>query len=327
LRVAGAAVSARKDLTALTRRLANRGLYSRFKHFFEKKYDVVFVSTGGIADCAWFPDLIAEISRTAVPLVFFIQSNAEGVVHEEPVRARLRDIYERAALMIFLSEHNHRLAERQLGWRFPNFRILMNPLREPLGHPLPWPDADDGQVRFAEVARLEVGDKRQDQLLEALSATEWQDRNWTLTFFGSGPDEGHIRRLIEFYGLQERAKIGGFVADFNEIWRQHHLHILTSHKEGMPLSLIESMACGRPAVVTRAGGNAELIRDNREGFVSPGMHPEVIRETLERAWSQRERWPEMGQAAFARADQVVPKDWAAQMLALLQSAATKGNLK
>ena len=83
------------------------------------------------------------------------------------------------------------------------------------------------------------------------------------------------------------------------------------------------MACGRPALVTRAGGNAELVRDGVDGFVSPGMHPEVIRETLEQAWAERSRWQEMGRAAFARADQLVPKDWAAQMLALVESVAAK----
>jgi glycosyltransferase involved in cell wall biosynthesis len=55
------------------------------------------------------------------------------------------------------------------------------------------------------------------------------------------------------------------------------------------------MFCGRPAVVTRTGGNHELLRDNEDGFVSAGEHPEVIRETLERAWSNRQRWPEMGE--------------------------------
>jgi glycosyltransferase involved in cell wall biosynthesis len=88
----------------------------------------------------------------------------------------------------------------------------------------------------------------------------------------------------------------------------------------MPLALIESMSCGRPALVTRAGGSAELIRDGVEGFVSPGMDPEIIRETLERAWAHRDMWQAMGRAAFARADRLVPKNWAAQLLSLLESA-------
>ena len=225
--------------------------------------------------------------------------------------------------MIFLSQHNFQLAERQLAWRFPKAKILMNPLRTPMSQPLPWPVVENGQLRLAEVARFEVADKRQDQLLEALSTDAWKERDWSLTFFGSGPDENHIRELIRLYGLQEKAHIGGHLADFRDIWRDHHLHILPSFREGMPLALIESMSCGRPAVVTRAGGNAELIQDGITGFVSPGMHPEIIRETLERAWTERGRWSEMGQAAFARANQIVPRDWAAQMLALVETAAAR----
>jgi L-malate glycosyltransferase len=323
LRQAGATVRVRGDLKPLTRRFAVRGWYSRFKRFFAEHHDAIFVSTGGIADCAWFPDLLPEIERCQSPLIFFIQSNAEGMVHDQRVRDSLRAVFQRAALVIFLSQHNYQLAERQLAWRFPNARILMNPLRTPMSHPLSWPNTADGLLHIAEVARFEVADKRQDQLLEALSSDCWKDRNWSLTFFGSGPDENHVRQLISFYGLQDKVKIGGHVADFRCIWKNQHLHILPSFREGMPLALIESMSCGRPALVTRAGGNAELVRDGVDGFVSPGMHPEIIRETLERAWIARDRWPEMGRAAFARADQTVPKDWASQMLALVESAAAK----
>ena len=321
LRQAGATVAVRRDLTPLKRRLAGRGLYSRFKKFFAEYYDAIFISTGGIDDCAWCPDLLAEIERSQSPVVFFIQSNAEGVVRDQIIRDSLRALYQRAALVIFLSQHNLRLAERQLAWRFPKATILMNPLRTPMLQPLPWPEAGHDILRLAEVARFEVADKRQDQLLEALSTDIWKCRNWSLTFFGSGPDEKHISQLIKLYGLQDKVSVGGHLADFKDIWQNHHLHILPSFREGMPLALIESMSCGRPALVTRAGGNAEIVQDGVEGFVSPGMHPEIVGDTLERAWAARDRWPEMGQAAFARASQLVPKDWAAQMLALIQTAA------
>ena len=108
--------------------------------------------------------------------------------------------------------------------------------------------------------------------------------------------------------------------DFREIWRKNHLHILPTAYEGIPLSLIESMFCGRPALVTRAGGNAEWIRDGIDGFVSPGMHPEIIHETLERAWRERERWNDMGRQAFARADEMIPKNWAETLLSIIESA-------
>src|SRR4029077_10321698 len=117
-----------------------------------------------------------------------------------------------------------------------------------------------------------------------------KERNWQLTLFGEGPDRKHVEDLIQYFGLRDRDRLCGQVRDFREIWRSQHFHILNSHSEGLSLALIESLYCGRPALVTRAGGNAELVRDGIEGFVSPGMHPEIIAETLERAWTHRERW-------------------------------------
>jgi hypothetical protein len=64
-----------------------------------------------------------------------------------------------------------------------------------------------------------------------------------------------------------------------------------------------------------------LVANGQEGFVSPGMHPEIIGETLERAWSARDRWAEMGQAAFVRADKFVSPDLDANLLQFVEAAA------
>jgi glycosyltransferase involved in cell wall biosynthesis len=114
--------------------------------------------------------------------------------------------------------------------------------------------------------------------------------------------------VIRYFGLEDRVTLCGFERDFVKIWMDHHLHILISRGEGLALALIESMFCGRPAVITRTGGNHELLRDNKDGFVSVGEDPEIIREALERAWMDRHRWPEMGEAAFQRANEWIPRD-------------------
>jgi glycosyltransferase involved in cell wall biosynthesis len=43
---------------------------------------------------------------------------------------------------------------------------------------------------------------------------------------------------------------------------------MASSGEGKPLALTEAMLCGRPAVVTDVGGNAELVSDRVTGFVT-----------------------------------------------------------
>jgi L-malate glycosyltransferase len=316
----GATIYIRHELNVLSRRLADYSLHSRFRSFFAMPHDVLFISTGGIADCAWIPDLKQALLQTNIPIVYFIQANAEGIVSAEPIRQSLRDLYKAAAHIIFLSRHNQKLAERQLAWKLHKSQIVMNPIRELIEKPLPWILNSEDPLQFAEVARLEVADKQQDHLLEALSSPQWKTRNWRLTFFGSGPDESHIRRLIDFYELTDKVEVGGYVSDFREIWQNQHIHILPSRREGMPLSLIESMACGRPALVTRAGGSPELIDDHINGFVCPGMHPEILRESLEQAWNMRDRWETMGQAAAAKIQSVVPKDWAYQILSIVENA-------
>jgi glycosyltransferase involved in cell wall biosynthesis len=321
LRQSGAMVFPRQGLNAVTRRLSERRLYSRFKQFFAGGHDVIFLSMGGVADCIWIPDLLCCLKQTTVPVVVFVQANAEGVVGEESHREILRDFYARAALVIFLSKHNYQLAERQLAWRFPHAETIMNPLREKVPDALAWPDEAGGQMRFAEVARLEVVDKQQDHLLEALSTDAWKSRNWKLTFYGAGEDEVHIRRLINFYGLQSKVEIGGFVSSFHEIWANNHLHILPSRREGMPLALIESMACGRPALVTMAGGSPELVDQDISGFICPGMHPEVLNKTLERAWEKRGQWHTMGLAARTKICSVLHENWASFILSRIKAAA------
>ena len=57
-----------------------------------------------------------------------------------------------------------------------------------------------------------------------------------------------------------------------QVWRDHHIALfLSKYREGMPRTIIEAAAAGRPIVTTDIPGNRDLVRDGREGFlVEPG---------------------------------------------------------
>ena len=74
----------------------------------------------------------------------------------------------------------------------------------------------------------------------------------------------------------------------------NHLLVLPSRAEGTPLALVEAMLCGRPAVITDVGGNAEWIADGRTGFVAEAASARSFGATLERAWLARADWQKMG---------------------------------
>jgi len=298
----------------LQRRMAAKGWYSRFGRMKRWGPDLICVSLGATCDPFWQRDLLEMLQMNSAPQLFIVQANAEGFIKGDAQREALRPLYTSALRIICVSRANATLLERQLAAALPNVLILPNPIRSRLEKPLAWPDNASGAVHFATVARYDVDCKCQDQTLEAFASPEWENRNWRLSLFGSGADEIYLRDLIGYYGLQKHVSISGYERDFRKIWAGNHLHILNSRAEGLTLALIESMFCGRPAVITRAGGNHELLRDGIDGFVSPGSDPDIIRETFEIAWASREKWQLMGESAFQRATDWIPSDLGVRLL-------------
>jgi glycosyltransferase involved in cell wall biosynthesis len=301
----GGMVFAYAPLNRITSRTVSRGLYSRFRRL--KRWHPEVVCTSGPPATPYRDrDLYRFLRAHTGGQVFIIQGNAEWYITGQAERDALRALYRSARRIICVSRDNAELLQRQLTSTLP-IAILPNPIRTRLEHPLPWPN-DSEQVRFAIVGRYDVGSKCQDRVLQALATSQWKGRNWRLDLFGSGPDGTYLQDVIRYFGLGDRVTLCGFERDFMKIWMDHHLHILISRAEGLALALIESMFCGRPAVITRTGGNHELLRDNTDGFVSVSEDPDIIRESLERAWINRQRWPAMGEAAFQRADEWIPRD-------------------
>jgi len=309
-RALGGAVFPYKPLNRYTSRTVSRGLYSRFQPFRRWRPEIVCIS-GHPAIPYTNRDIYKLLQAHSGPRIFIIQGNADWFISGQAERDALRALYRAARRVICVSRDNAELLQRQLTSSLP-VTILPNPIRTRLESPLDWP-ADADQLRFATVGRYETFSKCQDAVLQALAAPEWKKRNWRLDFFGSGSDEKYIQDVIRYFALEDRVALCGFERDFKKIWRDHHLHILISRAEGLALALIESMFCGRPAVVARTGGNHRLVRDDKDGFVSAGEDPEIIREALERAWTNRQRWSEMGRAAFQRANEWIPADLAARL--------------
>jgi glycosyltransferase involved in cell wall biosynthesis len=265
-------------------------------------------------------DLCAFLQHTKAPKIYVLQGNEDGYISGAEERRFLKAFYSNLRAVVCVSQDNARLLRRQLAIQLPNISILPNPIRTKMDAPLPWPEGDKECLKFATVGRLEVGSKGQDITMEALSSPAWQKRNWEWHLYGSGPDEEYLKELARYYGLEQNVKFMGFERDFRKIWKDYHLHVLCSRGEGLALALIESMFCGRPALVTFTGGNHELVRDGMDGFVCMGTNPEMIERTLDRAWKEREELKRMGLNSFGRVKAWVPEDVGAKLLEIIIEA-------
>ena len=184
--------------------------------------------------------------------------------------------------------------------------------------------ANATEARMACVARFEVRDKGQDLLLEALADPVWRERDFRLDFYGSGPDREILEDLISFYRLGDKVKIVGFESNIRKIWNEHGLLVLPSLSEGTPISLIEAQLCARASLVTRVDGNPEWVEEGNTGFLAEAPTVHHLRLALERAWENRHRWAELGNAARAACLAKRDPDPAGTLLALLRKAAERG---
>lgn len=259
------------------------------------KPDALIINSGSLFDVLNLPALRQFCDRMTLPKIFFCHFVAEGFVPQS--RENMRVFAETMQGWIFVSEHNKRLAERQLAYRFKNAQVIANAPRLQLDGPLPWPAEDVFQ--FACVARLETRWKGQDVLLEVLSRDDWRDRPWHLNLYGTGPDDTYISQLIEYYRLTEKVTCHGYISDIQSVWLKNHLMVLASRGEGMPLAVLEAMMCARSTVTTNVGGNQEILTSGKTGFIAEAATDNSFGVAMDQAWGLRDRWRQMGTNAYA----------------------------
>jgi len=141
---------------------------------------------------------------------------------------------------------------------------------------------------------------------------KWRSRALAVSFFGGGAQGEGLRGLADLYALRN-VSFHGFSADVASIWREHHALVMASRSEGTPLVLLEAMMSGRPAIVPRVGGTAELVEDGVTGFLATAATVEAIDEALERAWQRRSEMAQFGERAASAIRQKVPPDPAATL--------------
>jgi glycosyltransferase involved in cell wall biosynthesis len=278
----------------------NRRGFDRIKQFHP---DLVVISMGyNAGGFDWAKHCIeAKIRYTLI-----VQCNYENWWFTDEQLKDAVQSYRGAAKVFCVSHSNLNLLRFQLGEELENAEVVWNPYSVSPERPPCWPE-ESGTWQLANVARLEPTAKGQDLLLRALARPEWRDRDIQLNFYGAGFYEESLRRMAQMLELKN-VVFQGHVNDVESIWRKNHILVLPSRYEGLPLALVEAMWCGRPAILTDVGGNAELCNDGQTGFVAGAPTVESVSAVLERAWQRRHEWEQMGRSARARAEALVPRN-------------------
>lgn len=89
----------------------------------------------------------------------------------------------------------------------------------------------------------------------------------------------------------------GQVKDIATLWRRSHIAALPSHREGLPKSLLEAAACGRPLIATDAPGCREIVIPDQTGLLVPVEDPQTLADAISKLAASRELRMRYGAAA------------------------------
>jgi glycosyltransferase involved in cell wall biosynthesis len=152
---------------------------------------------------------------------------------------------------------------------------------------------DPHQFRYIEVRRqarklLYTGrlaaEKGLPVLFEGLKLLGQEEYDFELTLVGDGIERKSLEALARQMGIADRVVFAGFASQdgVRDYLMQADVFILPSFAEGVPVSLMEAMACGVPVIATHVGGIAELIEPGETGLLVPASDTVALRGAIAR---------------------------------------------
>lgn len=140
------------------------------------------------------------------------------------------------------------------------------------------PAPHEKRVALLSVGRLHPV-KDYQFLVEACAALRDQGLDFVCCIAGEGPERLALERQIEALRLERHVLLLGHVprAGLGKHYSRADLFVLTSRSEGIPVTLMEAMACERLVLAPAITGIPELVQHGRTGFLyEAGSMPDFL---------------------------------------------------
>jgi glycosyltransferase involved in cell wall biosynthesis len=192
--------------------------------------------------------------------------------------------------------------------------------------PMPEPPPDPPTIAF--VGRLLV-DKGVPTLIEAHRLLRERGSKVELLLAGT-PDPANPASAsseeIARWRAQPGVRLLGNVNDIATVWARAHIAVLPSRREGLPKSLLEAAACGRPLIGADVPGCREVVLPGKTGLLVPVDDPPALANAIDRLMASADLRAQYGAAARALAVERFSEDAIGrQIVDLYRSVLAKAN--
>ena len=152
------------------------------------------------------------------------------------------------------------------------------------------------------IGRLSIEHKGLLDLCEAFRLLEARRENrLKVLVVGDGPDRQQLEAVATNFP-RGRFVFAGQRDDVHDILRASDFLVLPSHRDHLPMVLLEAMACERAIVATRVGGIPEVVVPGETGILVPSCDPVALADAMQSLAHNSEQSKAFGEAGRRRAE-------------------------
>lgn len=207
----------------------------------------------------------------------------------------------------------------------------------PYGAPMPvtktrW--AGEQNLKLVYLGRLNNHQKRIRDVAKVLCRVTRELPNVEGIIYGNGPALQEVLAILQTEGRESRVAYGGIVST-SEIQKkllENHVYVLLSEYEGIPIALMEAMACGVVPVCSNIkSGITELLKNDANGMIVEDRD-EAFVQAIKELVADRGKWERLSSAARKTIAQEYTEDicnerWRALLQKLAMENTFKGKLQ
>lgn len=248
------------------------------------------------------PDIVhAHISGTiyATPWIMCHHCRLIHTVHTKPdmeFSEKFRKLLKLLAqfkkvVIVAVSKENQRIAAAYYRLGYDQVRYVNNPVI--VSRYYKKAGKTENVVEFINVSRQDPN-KNQILAIRAFSELYKEMKHIRLTLVGDGDQHESLIREANKLGLSEVIRFPGEVHNVEDFLAAADVYLSTSHREGLPLSMLEAMAAKLPIISSDVGGVADLIdgngilfHDDDEGALVQAMRTMAADREMRNRYAER----------------------------------------
>lgn len=124
-----------------------------------------------------------------------------------------------------------------------------------------------------------------------------------LDLVGSGSSLESCKALVQSLGIADRVSFLGDRTDVPDLLAQSQIFILSTHYEGLPISILEAMRAGLPVVATSVNGIPEEVEHGKTGLLVPPKDINALTNALQTLIESPDLRQQMGEAGRQKFEQ------------------------